>query len=105
MTQISARQTARQDRRFAQRQLSPEEKAQQEIELKEIERRSQEIFERIKPELIKDYYDWFMAIEPDSGDYFIDEDEDVALQKAREKYPNAWCAIFCINETGACCRV
>lgn len=71
MTQISDNRPVRLSRRFAERQLSPEEKAQQEAELKEIERQAEEIFEQIKPALIKDCSDWFVAIEPYSGDYFI----------------------------------
>jgi hypothetical protein len=32
--------------------------------------------------LIRDYYNWFILIEPNSGDYFIDADEDTALSSA-----------------------
>jgi hypothetical protein len=43
-----------------------------------------------------------MMIEPESGDYFIDTDETVAEQKARQKYPNGMLGTFRLNETGAC---
>ena len=84
---------------------SPEELAQRKAEREALMQRCYEIFNRMQPELIKDYYDWYMVIEPESGDYFIDEDEKVAAQKAHEKYPDRRCVIFCINETGACYRV
>ena len=51
--------------------------------------------------LIKEHYGWYIAVEPDSGDYFIDEDIEVASQKAREKHPHAVHCMFCLNETGA----
>jgi hypothetical protein len=54
----------------------------------------------LKPEILDKYYGWYIAIEPDSGDYFIDEDKEVASRKAREKYPNVIHHMFGINETG-----
>ncbi|GAB4286451.1 MAG: hypothetical protein Fur0025_18950 [Oscillatoriaceae cyanobacterium] len=85
--------------------LTPEEIECREAELQELMKRCDEIFEAAKPQLIEDYYDWFMVIEPESGDYFIDPDDKVAVQKAREKHPNARRAVYRINETGACYRV
>ncbi|MGK7876118.1 MAG: hypothetical protein AB4426_23325 [Xenococcaceae cyanobacterium] len=85
--------------------LSVEEKAKRRAELEELDRRCQLIFERVQPELIKNYYNWFIVIEPDSGDYFIDKDENIAKQKARQKYPHAKKMLLRINETGACGRV
>lgn len=69
-----------------------------------FEAKCQVIFEKLKPTLIGDYYNWFMVIEPESEDYFIDADEIEAERKAREKHPEADCLILCINETGACGR-
>jgi len=43
-----------------------------------------------------------MVIEPKSGDYFIDPREEIAVQKAREKYPHGMIGIHRTNETGAC---
>jgi hypothetical protein len=51
---------------------------------------------------MSDYYNWFILIEPNSGDYFIDGDEDKAVEKARQKYPTGWLMTFRINQTGAC---
>ncbi|GAX37486.1 hypothetical protein NIES3585_35290 [Nodularia sp. NIES-3585] len=44
-------------------------------------------------------------IEPNSGDYFIDPDENAADKKAREKYPTGWLVTFRLNETRACGRI
>lgn len=84
---------------------SPEEIARLEAELEELMERCDAVFERAKADLINDYYDWFMVIEPESGDYFLDPDDRVAEEKARAKYPLAPCAVYCVNETGACYRV
>jgi Xaa-Pro aminopeptidase len=51
-------------------------------------KRCRAIFEQVSPQLMKDYPDWFIAIEADSGEYFLDVDHKVAKQKALEKYPD-----------------
>ena len=105
MTRVSSHPTARRGRIFPERQLSPEEKAQRQAEWEEFNQRCQVVFERVQPELIDKYYDWYMFIEPDSEDYFFDEDERVVRQNAREKHPHSRCLIVRINETGACGRI
>ncbi|MEW5857498.1 MAG: hypothetical protein AB1861_08960 [Cyanobacteriota bacterium] len=105
MTQLSNNRTPRQGRVFPERQLSPEEKAKRRAEDEEFSKRCREIFDRVQPELIKDHYDWFIIVEPDSGDYFIDPDKTVARAKAREKHPDKKRLIMCLNETGTCGRI
>ncbi|MBA3922231.1 MAG: hypothetical protein H0X31_11235 [Nostocaceae cyanobacterium] len=104
MPQLSNR-TPRQGRVFPDRQLSPEEKARLKAEDQAFAQRCRAIFAQVKPELIKDHYDWFIVIEPDSGDYFIDPDENVARAKGREKHPHAMFLIKCLNETGCSGRI
>jgi len=105
MTQLSENQTPRRGRVFPERQLSPEEKARRQAEGEEFNRRCQEIFERVKPELIKEHYDWFIVIEPESGDYVIDRDETIARQKAHDKFGHNLRLMMRINETGACGKI
>lgn len=105
MTQLSENQTPRRGRVFPERQLSTEEKARRQAEGEEFNRRCQEIFERVKPELIKDHYDWFIVIEPDSGDYVIDPNETIARQKAHDKFGHTLRLMMRINETGACGKI
>ncbi|MFB2922384.1 MULTISPECIES: hypothetical protein [Aerosakkonema] len=105
MTQLSSNRTARRGRVFPERQLSPEEKARRQAEDEAFAKRCRSIFERVKPELINEHYDWFIVIEPESGDYFIDADEMAAIQKTREKYPHTKSLIMRLNETGACGRI
>ncbi|MCT7963712.1 hypothetical protein NG791_23840 [Laspinema sp. D1] len=97
--------TPRLGRVFPDSNYTPEELAQRKAESKALMQRCDAIFEGVKSNLIDQFYDWFMVIEPESGDYFIDENEEGAVQKAHEKYPETACVIYCINETGACCRV
>jgi hypothetical protein len=106
MSKISeTHRTPRRGRVFPELSYSPEELAQRKAEREALMQRCYEIFNRVQPELIKDYYDWYMVVEPQSGDYFLDNDEKVACKKADEKHPDAECLIFCINETGACDKV
>ena len=102
MTQLSNNRTPRRGRVFPERQLSPEEKARRKAESDAFAERCHVIFDRVQPELIKDHYDWFIIIEPDSGDYIIDPDETVARQKARDKFGQTMRLMMRINETGAC---
>ncbi len=102
MTQTSKKRTARRGRIFPDFNLPPEEIARRKAERETRYLQTRPIFEKVKPELIADHYDWFMIIEPNSGDYFIDVSEEIAEQKARQKHPDAWLVTFRINETGAC---
>lgn len=105
MTQLSENQTPRRGRVFPERQLSTEEKAKRQAEDKEFANRCRVIFERVKPELIKEHYDWFIVIEPESGDYLIDADETIARQKAHDKFGHTLRLMMRINETGACGKI
>ncbi|MEH2236707.1 hypothetical protein [Nostoc sp.] len=105
MTQLSSNHTPRRGRVFPERQLSPEEKARRKAEDEVFYQRCRVVFDRVQPELIKEHYDWFIVIEPDSGDYFIDQNEDIARQKARDKFGNTLRLMMRINETGACGKI
>lgn len=64
-------------------------------------KRSRLIFDVLRPKLIQDYSSWYIAIEPDSGDYFIDPNKAVAQQKARQKYPERIICTLQLIERGA----
>ena len=85
--------------------LPPEEIARRKAEDEKFGRRCREIFQRVYPELVKEHYNWFILIEPDSGDFFIDPDEKVASRKGHEKYPKAVMLMMRLNETGTCGRI
>lgn len=105
MTESIHKPRARRGRIFPERTLSPEELARRKAEREAFHQRCGKIFDRVRPELIKEHYGWYIAIEPDSGDYFIDKDKELAHQKAIDKYPNIRHCVFCLNETGATGRI
>jgi hypothetical protein len=82
--------------------LSPEEITQWYAERAAFRQRCQPIFDRLKPELIKTHYNWYIAVEPDSGEHFIGKDSLAAGKMCRPKNPNAIGHVFRINETGVC---
>lgn len=47
--------------------------------------------------IVLQFIGWYIAIEPESGDYFIDVDQEVA----RQKHPNGVHCMFCLNDSGA----
>jgi hypothetical protein len=102
---LSSNRTPRRGRVFPENQLSPEEKARCQTEDELFSQRCRMIFDKVKPELIQDHYDWFIVIEPESGDYFIEPDENFARQKAREQFGDTMRLMMRINETGTCGKI
>lgn len=105
MTESTPKQTPRRGRIFPEIIIPPEELARQKAEREAFHKRCRAIFERVRPELLDKCYGWYIAIEPDSGDYFIDADKEAASLKARQKHSNAIHCMFCLNETGATGRI
>ncbi|MDV3002458.1 MAG: hypothetical protein N5P05_004113 (plasmid) [Chroococcopsis gigantea SAG 12.99] len=92
----------RRGRIFPEIQWSEEEKARRKAESEAFYHRCRTIFERVRPELIDAHYGWFIAIEPDSEDYFIDMDKETAHTKARQAHPSSKNCLFRVDEWGAC---
>jgi hypothetical protein len=90
---------------FPEFTIPPEELARRRSEKNARGQKARVVFDRVYPQLIADHYNWFIVIEPNSGDYFIDPDIEIAEQKAREKYLTGWLVTFHLNETGACDRI
>jgi hypothetical protein len=105
MTQIKTKIPRRQGRLFPEFTLPPDELARRKAEKEERCQKSLQVFQKVSPQLIEEHYNWFIIIEPNSGDYFIDPKEQIAEKKAREKYPIGWLVTFRLNETGACGRI
>lgn len=102
MTETKTTRTVRRGRLFPEIQWSEEKKAQHRAEVEAIYQRCQVVFNRLQPELIKTHYNWYIAVEPDSVEYFLDKDNIGAGNMCRQKYPNAIPFVFRINETGVC---
>jgi hypothetical protein len=105
MTETKSDRIVKRGRIFPEIQWSEEQKAEWKARLAGIRERCQLVFQQIQPELMKSHYNWFIAIDPESEDYFIAENEDLATEMAQQKYPNAIPYIFVINETGVSGRI
>lgn len=105
MTQSTAKKVVRRGRVFPEIQWTEEQKAQEKARRQAFHDRCWVIFESLKSEIFDKYYGWYIAIEPNSGDYFIDQDQEVASKMAREKHPDVIHQIFGINETGVSGRI
>ena len=58
------------------------------IDWREFGEKGKQIYERIRPVLEPEYRGKIVAIEPESGDYFIGDTISEAGEKAREKHPD-----------------
>lgn len=107
MTQLSEKRKALRGRISPERTIPPEELARRAAERTELRLRGQKIFERIRPELIGEYYNWFIAIDPDSEEYLIDPKLLGIVQKIKEQYgdKSVMLTTFRLNETGTCGRI
>jgi hypothetical protein len=105
MTEVTPKRTARRGRIFPERTLSPEQLAKRLADNETFHQRCRAIFEQVRPQLINEHYGWYIAVEPDSGDYFIDKDIEVAHEKALQKHPNVHHCAFRLDEIGATGRI
>ena len=57
------------------------------IDIKKIGEKGRELYKKISGELEREYHGKFVAIEVDSGDYFLGDTSIEADKKAKKKYP------------------
>lgn len=48
------------------------------------------------------HYNWYIVIDPDSGEYFIEKDQLVAFEKLRANPPQKLMVVRRLNESGVC---
>lgn len=58
------------------------------VDLRERAWRADALYERLREQLEREYPEEIIAIEPDSGDYFVGKDRREAEKKARAKHPD-----------------
>jgi len=66
-------------------------------QIREISKTGKQLFEKLDPQLRGQYHGKFVAIDTDSGDYFIGDTTMEADKKARAKYPGK---VFYIGRIG-----
>ncbi|MGF1992096.1 MAG: hypothetical protein RMY62_030085 [Nostoc sp. ZfuVER08] len=57
-------------------------------------KRARQIYDRVYSELVNSYAGWYVAIEPDSGDYFLNVNKALAQQQAKQKNPSRLICTF-----------
>lgn len=102
MTETKPVRQARRGRIFPEIQWTEEQKAQREAEREAFYQRCKPIFDLVKSKLIETHYNWYIAVEPDSGEYFVDRDLEAVSLQCRQKHPSKIHYTFRINETGVC---
>ncbi len=100
MTEAKSQAGVRRGRIFPEIQWTEEQKAKRKAEREAFYQRCKPIFDAHQSALIKMHYNWYMAVEPESGDYFLDQVEMTAINLSRHKHQNAPVFVFRINETG-----
>ena len=89
-------------RRVPRRPLPVEEVARRKAEGEEIRARCEVVFEKLRPQLIEEHYNWFIAVDPDSEEYLIDPSFEGIFEKVKESTLCGKGTIFRLNETGTC---
>jgi len=105
MTEAKSTHQTRRGRIFPEIEWTEEQQFQWKAEREAFKERCQLIFAQVQPQFIKTHYNWFIAVEPESGEYFLDKDVLSVAKQAQKKYPNAKVQVFRINETGACGKI
>ncbi|MGL5063139.1 MAG: hypothetical protein ACRC62_24435 [Microcoleus sp.] len=82
--------------------ISAEEKAKLKAESQARWQRCRPIFERVRDELMATHYNWYIVIDPDSGEYFIEKEQLTAFQKLLANPPQKLMVVRRLNETGVC---
>lgn len=104
MTHLSEKRQVRRGRILRENTIPPEELARRKAERTQLGLRCRAIFERLRPQLIDEYYNYFIAIEPDSEEYLIAPQLQGLIEKIREIYGDRDIKMtaFRLNERGTC---
>ncbi|MDJ0618456.1 MAG: hypothetical protein QNJ63_17220 [Calothrix sp. MO_192.B10] len=88
--------------------IAPSEKTRRQEQRDALAAKCRTVFERLRPQLIEIYYNWHIAIDPDTEQYLIDPTLKGITQKIRDVYGNTnevKLTIFRLNDTGTCGRL
>ena len=105
MTESTQKRQVRRGRIFPEYQSSPETRARRIAQREELGKHCRQIFEQIRPQLMSTHYNWFIAIDAETGNYLLDEKFDGLMQKVKVHYPSngkVRLTAFRLNEDGYC---
>ena len=103
MIQLSSHKLRR-NHSISNSKFSPTELANHRANRNELGERCRIVFEKLRPQLIKDYENWLIAIEPQTEQYLIASELDELIQKIKQYYPDneVKLTIFKLNQVGSC---
>ncbi len=105
MTQLSQ---PRRTRILSPSKIYPPKKNHHQKENEALAIQCRNIFEKLRPQLIETYYNWHIAIDPNTEEYIIDPTLKGITQKIRDTYGytnEVKATIFRLNDTGVCGRI
>lgn len=105
MTESTQKRQVRRGRIFPEYQSSPEIRTKRITQREELGKQRRQIFEQIRPQLMSTHYNWFIAIDAETGNYLLDEKFDGLMQKVKANYPSngkVRLTTFRLNEDGYC---
>ena len=112
MSESTEKRQVRRGRIFPQHSRTPEAIAMRQAnyalirsQRQELAKRCRQIFEQICPQLILTHYNWFIAIDAETGNYLLDAQFEKLIQKVKFSYPangQVKLTIFRLNEKGYC---
>jgi len=91
-------------RQTPSQQIPTEESALLKADREANYQKARAIFERVRPQLINDHYNWYITIEPDSEEYFLSKSDFEIFQKLQQSHQHMIGKVttFRLNETGLC---
>ncbi|MBS1956864.1 MAG: hypothetical protein JST89_21935 [Cyanobacteria bacterium SZAS-4] len=71
------------------------------IDMEELDKACWPIFQQLMEELGERYHNWIVVIEPVSKEYFLGQDDQEVLSRARKKHPLGVFFAYRLNENPA----
>ena len=97
----------KQNKNISKSKLSPTKLGENRAKKNELGKHCWSIFEKLRPQLIIDYENWFIAIEPETEHYLIAPKLDELVEQIKQEYPNneVKLTIFRLNQVGSCGKI
>lgn len=112
MSESTQKRQVRRGRIFPEHHSTPEAIAKRQAsyalarsQRQELGQRCRQIFEQIRPELMPTHYNWFIAIDAETGNYLLDAQFEGLMQKVKNYYPangTVRLTAFRLNKKGYC---
>ncbi|MCU0543702.1 MAG: hypothetical protein MUE44_16225 [Oscillatoriaceae cyanobacterium Prado104] len=105
MIESTEKRQVRRGRIFPDRRSTAEEVSDRIAQRTEQRKKCRQIFERICPQLMVNHYNWFIAIDSETGNYLLDAKFEGLMQQVKIYYPSngkVRLTAFRLNEQGYC---